>query len=127
MEPQELANGLRRTVWVLLVAGGLIAIGAPAWARDFVFAGLWSVVNLRAWQGVVQSGVVERNVARTLLWGLIKLPILFGVGIFYIVKIGDPAFSALLSGFHVVFAVLLIQYLMEKARPGVSAGAKRGE
>lgn len=126
MEPEALRRWLRRAALMVVGLGAAAALAWPAWGRDFIFAGLWSVVNLCAWQGLVESGLVQRKKSRALAWGVLKLPILFGVGFFYVVNVQDPSISALLSGFHVIFVVLLIQFLWKRARPE-TAGAQRGE
>jgi protein-S-isoprenylcysteine O-methyltransferase Ste14 len=111
VNPDDLRSAYRYSfgvVCVVALAGGIFSI---VWARNFLFFGLWSTLNLRAWHGLLQSTILKRNLVQAHFWVLLKIPILLGLGVFYVAIFRIEPISFLL-GFNVVFAVILIHMVL---------------
>lgn len=127
MGPEALHSAYRPAALVVILGAAAAALVSGLWARDFLFAGLWSVVNLRAWHGIIESALVQRRAGPALAWAALKLPLLFGLGFLYLVRMEELRLSALLLGFHAIFAVFVIRLLTTSAPPRGVAGPERGE
>ena len=110
---------------VVVVLGALIGgVIHFEWGCRFLFVGLWSTLNVYAWQGLLSTVVFERRWGAAQLWILLKLPVLFGLGAAYVVWAGiRPA--SFLPGFHVVFLVIAVRIFLLTRRNRAEAARKR--
>jgi hypothetical protein len=83
---------------------------SPRWGAGFAIMGVWSVANLRALELLLRLAVTpgERQPIAILVAGIIKLPILYGIGAFVAIKGGFPP-VALIAGFSVPLAVMVLK------------------
>lgn len=124
--PQVDEGFLRRVGVVSLIItalGALLGIYYLGWrwGAGFAAAGVWSVLNFKALEHLVRlairpEGHQKGAIALALV---IKLPVLYGLGILMAWKGGFPA-GALLAGFAVPLVVLVLKTVGQIVAPRVA-------
>lgn len=108
--------GFLRRVYLASIVIALLAGGATGlylrwrWGAGFAVAALWSVANFRALEVLLRLAVkpTGRDPVAIAVAGLIKMPLLYGIGALLAVKGGFPPLS-LIAGFSVPLAVIVLK------------------
>ena len=127
---------LRRVGVVSLIVTALGALFGTyylgwRWGLGFATAGVWSVLNFKALEHLVRLAIRPEGRDRiAIAWAfVIKLPLLYGLGILIAWKGSFPA-GALLAGFGVPLVVLVLKTLGQILAPKVAlptAGSDENE
>jgi hypothetical protein len=106
---------LRRVRWIslglALVLGGFLTVRVGVrWGGGFAASALWSTANLWALERLIRLAVrpAGRQLGAILVALLVKIPLLYAVGIFLALRGGFPARS-LLAGFSLPLLVIVLK------------------
>jgi hypothetical protein len=104
---------LKRTRITALILTAIIGIYATAyvsllWAVQYAVTSCLSIVNFWLIEKLVVAMLGERNKIKTLIWAVVKLPLLYFVAFLFFHNVGC-SISSFLAGFNTIFIVLILK------------------
>jgi hypothetical protein len=108
-------------VFAALGGGVFAAIVSPRWGLGFLIAAVWSVLNLKALEQLIRLAVrpTGRDPLAIAVAMLIKVPVLYGIGVLIAIKVDLPA-ESLIAGFSVPLAVIVLKAAGQVMAPSVA-------
>ncbi|MBN2328414.1 MAG: hypothetical protein JXR73_14810 [Candidatus Omnitrophica bacterium] len=112
MQSEDLKRVIRRSYIVTLACAGVIwMVWDGSHALGMLFGGLWSSVNIRAIQGLIEEICQARRIWVVALFAQIKLPVLYGMGA--LILLAAPlSIGAGIVGFHVPFVLIVAESIL---------------
>ncbi len=121
MGPHDLLRAILRSFAIILGSSVvLILVWSQPVAYGFALGGVWSAANLWALKGLIEA-VVERHLWRIIIFSQLKLPILYGVGGFVLLK-APLSIPAAIVSFHIPFVIVGIESYRCQKREDVKTG-----
>ncbi len=113
-------KGLQRAFAVIaglsfLIGAGIVTVQSRMFGFGFIAGSCWGILNLVLVFGLLHSLLVQQTPERSLIFILIKFPVLYGIG-FYLLFTKTFPIVSLLAGFtFVIFGVGILYACLNKS------------